>query len=417
MKKYFPIQTGTSCRSKWSWSTLYLNLGETASCHRASRSPIPEDFDSFHNTDRKLKDRETMLQGKWPGNGCEHCEIFERSGTVSDRMFQNTVPNIYPEELDSDPTRIKVDPVVLELQFSNLCNLGCVYCGPACSSFIQQEAIRFGGNLSEPHRFVTVNTHREYSEKFFNWFDQHGHKLKRLQLIGGEPLLQPEVQRLIDVIIHQRFPDLELNIISNFSIPRSRTFPILDKLADAVIQKRLHRVDINTSIDCWGASQIYARHGIDLELFEMNMQHLLSLGVFRVGIMSTVNSLSISAMPELMIQWQRWNQKQRVHWYLNLIQPSGRTIFTPEIFEYKNFQSSFKQILNSLPDDADDWDNQSLRQSLSSLNDLFKIRCHNNIDGQLKLLNFFRQNDHRRNLESEKVFPWIYDIFRQNHVV
>jgi len=67
LPNYFPIQTETACKLKWSWSTIYLNSGTTASCHRASKSDIDTDnFHNFHNTETKLQARELMFDGKWP---------------------------------------------------------------------------------------------------------------------------------------------------------------------------------------------------------------------------------------------------------------------------------------------------------------------------------------------------------------
>ena len=71
MDKIFPIKTETACRLKWGWSTIYLSLGETASCHRCNRHEFDLDTFDFHNTEEKVKSREMMLEGKWPGQGCE----------------------------------------------------------------------------------------------------------------------------------------------------------------------------------------------------------------------------------------------------------------------------------------------------------------------------------------------------------
>jgi hypothetical protein len=100
MPKYFPIKTDTSCRLKWAWSTIYLNSGKTASCHRASQSSIDaSNFENFHNTSEMLSARAEMLDGKWPTGTCEYCKSIEESGGISDRMFQNQIPetnkNIY----------------------------------------------------------------------------------------------------------------------------------------------------------------------------------------------------------------------------------------------------------------------------------------------------------------------------------
>ena len=83
----FPIKTATACQYKWGWSTIYLNMLGTASCHRAGVIPLAAaNFDNFHNLPKKLEDRRLMLQGKWPQGGCQSCEMIERAGGYSDRM-------------------------------------------------------------------------------------------------------------------------------------------------------------------------------------------------------------------------------------------------------------------------------------------------------------------------------------------
>ena len=73
--KYFPIKTETACQLKWNWSTIRLYNGATSSCHRVDSDLITVDtFDSFHNTPKKLSDRQLMLDGKWPTGGCEYCQ-------------------------------------------------------------------------------------------------------------------------------------------------------------------------------------------------------------------------------------------------------------------------------------------------------------------------------------------------------
>jgi hypothetical protein len=68
--KYFPIKTSTACQLKWTWSTVYDYYNGTTSSvvieyHSDVLSTV-ENFDNFHNTPKKLKDRELMLQGQWP---------------------------------------------------------------------------------------------------------------------------------------------------------------------------------------------------------------------------------------------------------------------------------------------------------------------------------------------------------------
>jgi hypothetical protein len=103
-----------------------------------------ENFNNFHNTEVVLSDRTRMLQGLWPEKSCSYCKNIEESGGVSDRLRQIDIPNLSPLELVNDPSAIVVSPTVLEVFFSNTCNLGCLYCTPVLSSVINAENQKFG---------------------------------------------------------------------------------------------------------------------------------------------------------------------------------------------------------------------------------------------------------------------------------
>ena len=415
--KFFPIETKTSCRSKWSWSTLYLNEGTTASCHRASMSDIPINFDDFHNTSIKVQDRSTMLQNLWPGNGCEYCRNIEDSGGTSDRQFQNQIPDIYPPELDNDVTVTKVTPVVLEVFFSNTCNLACVYCSSKFSSLIQTENKKFGGAILPELNFeYSDNLYRDLIPKFWNWFDQNSKSLKRLQILGGEPFLQKDLHRLIEYFDDNPCPDLEFNLVTNLSLPTPLIEPILKKLSTLKNQNKLKRIDIQVSVDCWGEPQEYIRHGFNLETFDRNMNLMISLGAFRIGLLSTITSLSIPTMTELAIKYNQWCTQQKIFWYMHLVLPNNTSVFDPCIFEYSQFDSYLNMVHNLLPNDT--WDDQITLEMFDGIVSKLKKFCKKDTDRQNILINYLNTNDTRRTSNWKDVFPWLKTItVDRNYVV
>ena len=415
--KFFPITTATSCRSKWSWSSLYLNQGTTASCHRSSVSDIPDNFDDFHNTSIKIQDRSIMLQNLWPGNGCEYCRDIEDSGSNSDRQFQNQIPDVYPPELDSDSTLTKVAPVVLEVFFSNTCNLACVYCSPKFSSSIQTENKKFGGAILPELNFeYSDNLYKDLVPKFWNWFNQHSKSLKRLQILGGEPFVQKDLHRLIEYFDHNPCPDLEFNLVTNLSLPTALIEPVLNKLSALKNQNKLKRIDIQVSVDCWGESQEYIRHGFDSDTFDRNMDLMISLGAFRIGLLSTITSLSIPTMPELAIKYNQWCTQQKIFWYMHLVLPNNKSVFDPAIFEYSQFESYLNTVYNLLPKDT--WDDKTTLESFNGIVAKLKQFCKKDTDRQNILINYLNTNDTRRTSNWEDVFPWLEKItVDKNYVV
>ena len=127
--KFFPIETDTACQLKWNWSTIRFYNGITSSCHRAGFDQLDVDnFDQFHNLPKKIADRKLMLEGKWPGGGCEYCKNIEDSGHKSDRHLHLTMPDQVPPELEYDLTAVEVTPQIVEIYFDNVCNMSCLYC-------------------------------------------------------------------------------------------------------------------------------------------------------------------------------------------------------------------------------------------------------------------------------------------------
>jgi organic radical activating enzyme len=415
--KFFPVETNTSCRSKWSWSTLYLNQGTTASCHRASISDIPINFDDFHNTSIKIQDRSTMLQNLWPSNGCEYCRDIEDSGGTSDRQFQNQIPDIYSPELDNDVTATKVTPVVLEVFFSNTCNLACVYCSSKFSSSIQTENKKFGGAILPELNFeYSDNLYKDLAPKFWNWFNQNSKSLKRLQILGGEPFVQKDLHRLIEYFDDNPCPDLEFNLVTNLSLPTPLIEPVLKKLSTLKNQNKLKRIDIQVSVDCWGESQEYIRHGFNLETFDRNMDLMISLGAFRIGLLSTITSLSIPTMSELAIKYNQWCKQQKIFWYMHLVLPNNTSVFDPAIFEYSQFESYLNTVYDLLPKDT--WDDKTTLESFDGIVNKLKQFCKKDTDRQNTLINYLNTNDVRRKSNWEDVFPWLKNIaVDKNYVV
>ena len=150
----FPIKTKTACQYKWTWSTVFLSTGTSSSCHRCKGWDVSNMMDDFHNHPGKISDREKMLKGEWPGNGCEYCKKIEQAGGISERTGFINRSDLVPPEIEKvklGPYPTKVTPRILEVYFNNLCNQKCVYCSPYFSSLIQHEVEKYGPLSDEYH--------------------------------------------------------------------------------------------------------------------------------------------------------------------------------------------------------------------------------------------------------------------------
>ena len=185
-KKTWPIATDPTCVQKWNWSTIYLTNSASASCHRTTQYKFDLDsFDDFHNLPEKLRDRQMMLDGKWPGNGCEYCRKIEDAGGQSDRTFGNANLENVPSEVFTDPTAISIVPKTVEVYFDNTCDLKCVYCGPWYSSLWAAENKKNGyfktGTFELNDEYRASDNRRAYVEKFWVWWDRHYDQVSHFQ--------------------------------------------------------------------------------------------------------------------------------------------------------------------------------------------------------------------------------------------
>ena len=356
-----------------------------------------------------------MLQGQWPGHGCEYCRDIEAAGGTSDRQFQNQIPNIWPGELDTDPTATKVDPVVLEVFFSNTCNLSCVYCAGHLSSKIQQEerkynqrivpVVKDSANLYESWYNNSSNKYNELAPKFWNWFHDHGKNLQRIQILGGEPFLQDDLLRLIEYYSSNPAPTLEFNVVTNGSLPTQLWQKSIDQLVELVHTKNIGRVDLQMSIDCWGPEQEYLRHGLDIMQFEKNLRYAQSTNSIRIGLLSTVTSLGILGLPTLAKKYLEWKEQHDLFWYPHFVLPIDASVFSPTMFDYSLFKESMSTLKEMLPTIT--WDDKQLVESFNGMDKKLREFCQDNKLKQHDLLQYINDNDKRRGTNWRATFPWL----------
>jgi len=404
-KSYFPIRTATSCQLKWNWTSLYLNGGYSRTCHRTAETPLtPENFNNFHNTEIVLSDRKRMLQGLWPETSCSYCKNIEESGGVSDRLRQIDATDLSPPELMYNPESIVVSPVILEVFFSNTCNLGCLYCGPTLSSVINTENQKFGTLEKTISLLAPIETHhKELIPSFWEWFPTGFVKLKRFGVLGGEPFYQKEFEKLLDMIDQHPNPDCELNIVTNLMVSPDRLSMFVEKLKKLLLTKKIKRVDITCSIDCWGPQQEYVRWGIDLEQWQKNFDTLIMHKWLYISINQTITVLTIKTMPELLIKLKEWNAIRPVHHHFGGPTP-GPSYFNAGILGGEQFRQDFDYILSLMPQNTDE-DKIAYKYMAGIAGSITKSKV--NPAEVTTLLKYLDEKDRRRNTNWELLFPWL----------
>lgn len=423
MKTFFPIKTATACQLKWTWSSIYLNDGTTSSCHRVGKHPIPIDnFGQFHNTPEKLDQRNIMLKGEWPqplpymhpDEGCRYCQKIEESGGQSDRQFHLQIPGLTPPELETDPTATIVTPRILEVFLSNTCNLSCTYCSAANSSQIERENIKFGrfdrnGLIIEPTRYDREKN-QMYIEKFFLWLQQNFSVLRRLHLLGGEPLYQKEFYQCLDFFEKNSNSDLEFNFVTNLMISTDKLENLVERFKSMILSKCVGRFDITVSLDCWGEEQEYARYGLNLHQVEQNLQVLLKNPWIYLNINSTLSPLTIRKFPVLIDKINEWKKAGKInHHFQTVFNPAYHN---PDIFGPVFWQNDFDLALNKMPKDT--WQEKNAYNYLKGINSQIQ-NGRANPEKIIQLFTHLDELDRRRQTDWRKLFGYLEEY--QKYVV
>lgn len=401
---------------KWTWSTIFLHTGETSSCHRVKKSKVTaDDFKNFHNTNEKLEDRQLMLAGEWPTGGCEYCKNMEQAGGTSDRQMHLKIPNLVPPELDLDPTAVSVTPRILEVYLDNVCNMSCVYCSDSFSSRIHQENEKFGrfesaGVVIENRSALQKDKKDQLTSAFWNWMENNYYDLRRLQILGGEPFFQPEFETCLQFLEQHSNPELEFNIVTNLKISPAKLAEFVQRVRTMLIQRKIKRLDITCSIDCWGDAQEYIRFGIDLKQWKQNFEFLVAQKWITLNINQAITGIGVKDMLPLIqyVNSQRASRKIG-HYHMAVVNVPH---FNPGIFGPGFFDKDFDEILKVMPNDT--WTDQYSRQMMQTL----QMQCNQTErqpDQLIKLRVVLDELDRRRNLNWRVTFPWL--VKELEHVV
>jgi hypothetical protein len=374
-----------------------------------------ENFMDFHNTPLKLKHRTMMLNGEWPGQedewGCHYCKEIEKVDGISDRKWHLTVPDMYPPELDQDPTAIVVKPVVVELFLNNTCQMSCLYCNGKLSSSIEMENKKFNNSVLEGVQFKRLMPSQDHDFKnllpaFRAWFEKDFRLLRRLNILGGEPFLQKEFDVILDYIDDNPNPDCELNIVSNLMVPKQVLERYVLRLKKMLINRKLKSLQLLASIDAWGPQEEYVRQGLNLEIWEENFRYLLAEPWIKLAFNQVFCPLTIKTAPELMHKLREFRQIRHVGLYSGTISPTP-SYFFPWIFGAGVFEQDFKNIIEAMPIDIDE--DIVIRDYIAGIG---KRIANSQIDLQevKKMLLYMNEKDRRRGTDWRPLFPWLVEF-------
>lgn len=363
-----------------------------------------------------------MLRGEWPGRGCEHCKHVEEAGGTSDRMIHLDLEGTTaPPELDTNLEAVDVTPRQLEVYWGNTCNQKCIYCGAHYSSQIQQEEQRFGDftregveikpNWSKNSKIV------EHTDLLFEWFDKHLHKLHKIFVMGGEPFLQKETFRFIEMLERKDYPDLTLVFFSNHNVEHERYKYWIKRLDRLQQSGRLDKIQIFFSCDAFGREGEYVRTGLDLQVALKNFQYVLNETNIEQAINSALTVTAVPGMPEMVKFINQSNRIKPIYWSMmkaNQFEMQPRPYMYPGIFGPKINEWGLREAVELFDTNSHGYPDSvkvnHKKHMLGVINEFDHREPSPMRQKQFKI--YLNELDRRRGTDWKSVYPQMWDLVK-----
>lgn len=238
------------------WRGLHINpRGDVKTCCAGNPNMLgnlnTQTIEQILNSELMVEIRQDLSQGK-PHEYCSNCIRAERFGADSERKWHN---NVNPDIDFANAGTQYHYPVIVDVRWNTTCNLSCNYCGEFCSS-------KWAAIKSIPFKSGA----RPYYEQVCDFIEQHYEHIHEVALVGGEPLLLPENDRLLDVVPSTAI----ITLITNLNVDLENN-KIFKKLATRT------KVGWSMSFDNVGERFEYVRHGGNWSMLTKNLNTIKDL--------------------------------------------------------------------------------------------------------------------------------------------
>lgn len=286
-------------------------------------SSIGEIWSAKPLTDLRAK----MIRGE-RDQRCWKCYEAEDAGGVSLRDMFNERGGPVVADLDiATASLASALPHELDLRFSNLCNMSCRTCGPACSTKWYNEAKKAEWWKIHPSHAL-IDTF-ESAESALESLRPTLKKVKSIYFAGGEPLLHEGHYAVLQELIAQGRTDVYLRYNTNLMELRFRKLDVLD------LWSKFDSVYVGASIDGHKELGELVREGLSWDRFVENVRSIRQqCPHVEMAYSITVSVLNVLALPEICEHLYAIDPDYQPHIHFNVLQEPRRysiQILPPEL--------------------------------------------------------------------------------------
>jgi len=294
---------------------------------RAVRLNDVNNNSAWHEICACCKEREAATGGQQ-----NHPNASRRQSMESRNTSTNIVsPTSFKDSTMDKDGYVSWNPTTLDIRFGNLCNQACVQCGPHNSNMWYEEAVgynksnilkwSFGRQLIKLERDQHDRLHIPNEVKWWEspvWWEKFEALLPALEhiyLTGGEPMIVPAHDEMLDRIIASGYAkNIYLDYDTNLSV-------VNDKLAQR--WSHFKHVEIAASMDAIGAPFELIRTG-NWENFKRNVARIKEYEYDGVVKLHRLTSCSQISTTHTLFETEDWVSEQNIPFQVKFIDSPKR---------------------------------------------------------------------------------------------
>ena len=290
-----------ACSKIWTDINLNIPTKEIRNCCKKQPAKLTvEDLkllgiDSFTKHRALVEDKKFLIENNKLPEGCLYC-----NSTWPNSIWNDW--NIWKDKewTDSELTELPSKDYVgqIEIMLGITCNQTCMYCIPGVSS---------AWNDLKGIPIVTDNDWQETALKnLYGYIETNrcnDSKDVWYNFLGGEPLLEPKIFKVLESIIdiHNRNPVENKRIVFNITTNLNVKPKTIDRYIEIIERNSNFEWTMSTSLDAIGEQGEAIRDGLDFKNFENNLHKIFASKKFRtINLLPAVSALSIPTKDKLL---------------------------------------------------------------------------------------------------------------------
>jgi len=384
---------------------------------------LTHDVKDIMNSDKHCQVRQYNVEN--PNGWSPHCSCCENREVITNfnRNHPNTSRRVYLLNIDSNNVvnefnyadklsedgKIDWMPSSLDIRFGNLCNQKCIMCSPQFSNLWYEEYFEYNktntfGQVAEITVTRDPQTKKWIEPPELNWyedprwwpkFEQMMPYLKHIYITGGEPMVTPAHDVMLDKLIESGYAkNVWLEYDSNCSA-------INDKIANRWFHFK--KVDIRGSMDAVGDQYELIRFGGKWEKFVKNIQKLKDYekqSGGRIKLQSASTCFQTSTIFSI-IESEEWCRSMGINFHLRFLEgPARHRVATLSKDAKEEIIDYYRQHLSS---------SQKASLIIKHLENHLDPKYENK-DAQRDFITFMDYLDQKRGTDWKKVFPKVHNI-------